>query len=330
MTRLIAFVVLTVLANCTGFEPEPVNSPESNFELFWKDFDELYTMFEFQDYDWDSVYRACRPGVDAHTSSDSLFRMFKAMVKPFRDGHIYLSWKERGLTYAYPLEAANFINRAALVKQVPDLKDLGPYAYGHLNSNIGYILVKSFDSGAGDFSTIDSIMEGFDGTRALVVDVRVNGGGSTSNSDLVASRFADETRVAAYIRWKAGKAHNAFTDYLQMDVSPHGVTWTKPVLLLTGRSTFSAAEDFVCRMKVMPHVTLMGAPTGGGSGNPMRRYLPNGMTFNVPRWIEYDAEKTPYERKGIPPDVAVPLTETDRQNQRDAVLVAASTWIQTH
>ncbi len=327
MRKLLLTSFILVFGGCTLFEPEPANNPESNFELFWKDFDELYSLFGFQNYDWDSVYRACRPGVDARTSNDSLFRMFKAMVKPFKDAHISLNWKDKGLSYAYPLEPANFVTGKALTKQIPNLKDDGPFAYGHTSDQIGYLLVKTFSSNEPSFQMLDNIMASFEGMRAVIVDVRVNGGGSTANSDFVASRFADQERISSYIRWKAGSGHDAFADYEAFTVRPKGTTFTKPVVLLIGRSTYSAAEDFVCRMKVMPHVTLVGDRTGGGSGNPMRRFLPNGMTFNVPRWIQYDANKEPYERKGIPPSVAIPLTEEDRNALRDGVLLKAIEWI---
>ncbi|MDE5627196.1 MAG: peptidase S41, partial [Candidatus Amulumruptor sp.] len=56
------------------------------------------------------------------------------------------------------------------------------------------------------------------------------------------------------------------------------ILWSKPVILLTNRSTFSAANYFSAFMRTLPNVTQVGATTGGGGGMPFSSSLPNGWT----------------------------------------------------
>ncbi len=46
------------------------------------------------------------------------------------------------------------------------------------------------------------------------------------------------------------------------------VRWQKQAVVLTNRRSFSATNDFVNRMKILPKVTIIGDKTGGGSGLP--------------------------------------------------------------
>jgi len=62
-----------------------------------------------------------------------------------------------------------------------------------------------------------------------------------------------------------------------------GLRYTDPIALLTNRRTFSAAESFVLAMRTLPQVTIVGDTTGGGSGNPLHRELPNGWGLSVSR-----------------------------------------------
>ncbi|WP_438589109.1 S41 family peptidase [Duncaniella dubosii] len=52
----------------------------------------------------------------------------------------------------------------------------------------------------------------------------------------------------------------------------------KTVIVLANRSTFSAANNFVSVMKLLPGVRVVGATTGGGSGMPYSSELPCGWS----------------------------------------------------
>ncbi len=68
-------ILLVVLYGCDSmiFEPDPANTPENNFEIFWKDFDRYYAQFTVRHIDWDSVYALYRPQISPSTSDRQLF-----------------------------------------------------------------------------------------------------------------------------------------------------------------------------------------------------------------------------------------------------------------
>jgi C-terminal processing protease CtpA/Prc len=95
------------------------------------------------------------------------------------------------------------------------------------------------------------------------------------------------------------------------------------VAVLTNRRCFSATEEFVLAMKVLPHVVVVGDTTGGGIGNPLYRELPNGWVYQVPRWIEFTPEMTIIEGVGLAPDFPVSISKADSDRGRDTILEEA-------
>ena len=80
---------------------------------------------------------------------------------------------------------------------------------------------------------------------------------------------------------KTGKGHSDFSEPEPIYVEPaNGVRWQKPVVVLTNRHSYSATNDFVNSMRYMPHATIIGDQTGGGSGMPFNSEV--GVFASVP------------------------------------------------
>jgi hypothetical protein len=133
-------------------------------------------------------------------------------------------------------------------------------------------------------------------TRRVIVDLRNNGGG-----DINTYPYLLQTLKSRLIN-KRGK-----------------------LVVLIGRTTFSAAVHFAVDLERGTRAILVGEPTGGSPNHysdtdPVA--LPvSGYTINVPR-IHY--EKIPGQSGlQLDPDVAVPLTGRDFFAGRDPVLVRA-------
>jgi C-terminal processing protease CtpA/Prc len=73
-------------------------------------------------------------------------------------------------------------------------------------------------------------------------------------------------------------------------------------------------------MKVLPQVTIVGDTTGGGTGNPIYRELPNGWVYRLS--TEYRAEADNYivDGKGVAPDFYVLTTVPDSIKGLDRIL----------
>jgi C-terminal processing protease CtpA/Prc len=83
------------------------------------------------------------------------------------------------------------------------------------------------------------------------------------------------------------------------------------VVVLTSRLTSSSAEDFVMYMRELPNVTIVGDTTGGGTGNPIFRELPNGWSFKLSTSYAETADNKLVDGAGITPDVVVQTSVTD-------------------
>ena len=97
--------------------------------------------------------------------------------------------------------------------------------------------------------------------------------------------------------------------------------WDGQIVVLTNRSCFSAANNFVSVMKDLPNVTIVGAKTGGGGGMPFTSELPIGWSIRFSACPILDAKGNVIEN-GIDPspgcEVHAPAEELAKG--KDAIL----------
>jgi len=306
-------------------------APEANFEDLWKQFDLRYSFFEIKRIDWDSVYSVYRPRVTSATTYPELFKIMSDMLATLKDGHVNLTtpYGAYGYTGWYDKYPVNFPGTSVITQYLS--KDYGTTAggylrYGKIQNEIGYIYMGPYLNGDSYSWTnaIDMIIDTLKNMRGIIVDIRNNGGGNDGLGNIVAGRFDDRQRVYSYIRWRNGPKHSDFTDYSPATISPQGSRqFLKPVAFLTNRRCFSSAEGTTLMFRVLPNVTIIGDTTGGGSANPLTLPLPNGWTYRVSRWIQYTADKTIFEGKGLPPDMPVQISAADAAAGKDLILERA-------
>ena len=163
--------------------------------------------------------------------------------------------------------------------------------------------------------------------NGIIIDVRNNGGGELTNSERLASRFTNEKLLVGYMSHKTGKGHSDFSEPEPIYVEPaNGVRWQKPVVVLTNRHSYSATNDFVNSMRYMPHATIIGDQTGGGSGMPFNSELPNGWGVRFSACPMFDAEMQQIEF-GIDPDIKVDLDPADQAEGIDTIIEAARAFL---
>ena len=89
--------------------------------------------------------------------------------------------------------------------------------------------------------------------------------------------------------------------------------------MLTNRSVYSAANEFVKYMKCCPQVIVIGDKTGGGAGMPFSSELPNGWSVRFSACPMYDKDKQSTEF-GIEPDCNVGLGDADVARGVDSII----------
>lgn len=97
--------------------------------------------------------------------------------------------------------------------------------------------------------------------------------------------------------------------------------YNKPVVILMDSGNFSACDIFLGAFKGWKNVTLMGRPSGGGSGCRQEYQLSNsGIRIYLSRMASFQASGKLYDGNGIRPDIIVEPVPTDSIGQGDTVL----------
>jgi len=152
---------------------------------------------------------------------------------------------------------------------------------------------------------IDQALNELGDVDKLIVDVRFNGGGDDAISLAFANRFTDSRQR---VLTKTARSLNYETPPVQAWLEPtRGEPFLKPVVVIAGRDTASAAEIFVIAMRQLPNVTVLGETTNGALSNILHKPLPNGWNYGLSNEVYLDAAGTSFEHIGVPPDIPVPV-----------------------
>jgi carboxyl-terminal processing protease len=199
-----------------------------------------------------------------------------------------------------------------------------------LPSGVGLIHIPTFGAGSGHdlVAEFDAALDGLMDAPGLILDLRENGGGSTSISDRVAGRFFAYPFIYGREYFYLRLLQRGWRPWFDYRVVPRGSTYDGPVVLLTDVYTFSTAENFCVAMVDSGRATTVGRQTAGSSGNPVPFRLPGGARarFSTGDFRRNDGGLgmgQPIEGVGIAPDVLVIWTVDDLREGRDPDVAAA-------
>jgi len=183
------------------------------------------------------------------------------------------------------------------------------YNYGfekieRLEGNIGLIQINQFANLNEAKSVAEKYMMALKNFDAIIIDLRQNGGGQTPMMAFIANYFFGDTTVHfTDLEWRNNpKLIEVWTDPHVTDKSDG-----KDLIIIVGKNTFSAAEDFAYAMQQLKRATIVGETTGGGAhmGTGIQRltnlftvFIPSGRSLNP-------ITKTNWENIGVIPDVKV-------------------------
>jgi hypothetical protein len=312
-----------VLFSCIEIE-EYANNPRGNFEALWTIMDEHYCFFEYKAVDWNRVHDEYVQRISGDMNREGLFMLLNEMLQELKDGHVNLSTPfDIGRYWKWFEDSPANYNEYLIRKYLStDYHIAGSIRYKVLEDNIAYLRYADFSAPIGE-SNLDYIIEKTGICKGMIIDVRDNGGGTLTYSDVFASRFFNEKTLVGYILHKTGKGHNDFSEpYPKYIVPSNRLRYQKPVIVLTNRKCFSTTNDFVNAMSYAPNVTILGDTTGGGSGLPFSSELPNGWSVRFSACPLLNADKEQIEF-GIKPDVPVQLDPSDVQQEWDTLIETA-------
>jgi len=145
--------------------------------------------------------------------------------------------------------------------------------------------------------------------KALIIDLRENGGGSPEGVAYMASYLFGDKAVHLNNVYNR-QADRTQTSYTSPDLPGRRFGPQKPVYVLTSGFTFSAAEEFAYDLQALGRATIVGEVTGGGA-HPVEMhrvsdhwsiFLPTSRSINP-------ITKTNWEGTGVQPGVEVPADQ---------------------
>lgn len=207
-----------------------------------------------------------------------------------------------------------------------------PMSFEVLKGNVGLLTVTSFQNSDFDRSVFDKLYDEILKTDALIIDIRDNGGGNSSHADYLMSHFSttpipqgawsSPMYIAAHGSWNYPPEY-----YMQ---TPHSITpvrnkeiYKKPVVLVVNATTFSSAENLCVSFRGAKRGQIIGTPTGGSTGNPIRIDLGGGIACCICTKHELDAEGNEFIGIGIQPDIIVNEDENIFLKGTDRVITKA-------
>lgn len=256
--------------------------------------------------------RLARGAYDGYTNGMTFARALHRDLREIaNDRHLDVMFSARPFPPRAPEGSAPRTPSAeerARLREALDENNCGFDKLERLDGNVGYLKFDTFEDPDLCGATAAAAMTFLAGTRALVIDLRENGGGTPGMVALVASYVFDQrTHLNDLWTRHTGQTQEFWT---QDSVRGRRFGGTKPVYVLTSTRTFSGAEEFAYDLQALGRAAIVGETTGGGAHPVRLRRIDDHFAIGVPyaRAIN-PVTRTNWEGIGVAPDVKVPAGE---------------------
>jgi hypothetical protein len=190
-------------------------------------------------------------------------------------------------------------------------KNFGFAGLRYLDGNIAYVDLTHFADPEPGYDAAAAAMRFIENGDAVIYDLRYNNGGYLEMAQLLASQL-----------FPGDKDQELFDYYYNLDgrrvergqwvlpALPAKRLTGKPVYVLTGSTSFSAAEWFAYTLKKLGRATLVGERTAGGAHPVDRKPVGTDFFLQVPiGQIRDPVDRGDFEGQGVTPDHLVPSAD---------------------
>jgi carboxyl-terminal processing protease len=187
---------------------------------------------------------------------------------------------------------------ASLVRAVIEIPTVKSALIPTAKGNIAYLRIIEFT--AQTKAAFDEAIKSFnkEGYRALILDVRNDGGGLLQAVIQVSDALLDSGTIVST------KGRNPFENSINRAKSDLAVPKDKPVILLINKGSASASEILAGALKDNKRAYLVGENTyGKGSVQQIYSVDPTGYKLTIARY--YTPSDQNIDKTGIPPDLEV-------------------------
>ena len=196
--------------------------------------------------------------------------------------------------------------------------DFGVREARMLEGGVAWLALSRFSGHPDAGAAVDAAMARLAGARALILDLRNNGGGGEPAlrrlmghlaptplrlEDILMRRCApDPADPEGCVQDGSRDVQERFADAVPVPTFP-----TQPVYVLTSRGSFSAAEAVAYDLQAAGRATIVGEVTGGGANPSIAMDLGPWFTVIMPIGVaRHPLTGANWDGVGVTPDVPVP------------------------
>ena len=325
---IFALLLSLALGACQQSDYTYDNTPQANLDALWTLIDQRYCFLTYKEeqlgFRWSEIHAKYSSKLHPNMSRTQLFEVLCQMLSELKDGHVNISSSiDLGRNWSWKEDYPENLDTELRQKYLGTDYHIGSgLKYTILPDNVAYVVYESFSDAIGE-GNLSDMLNLLSLTNGMILDIRGNGGGALTNVEILSKRFTNERILVGYTKHKTGTGHDDFSEPRAEYIEPsNSIRWQKPVVLLTNRSCYSAANTFARNMKEMPHVTILGDCTGGGSGLPFSSELPIGWSVRFSASPSFDARMQQIEF-GIEPDIPFSLDESLASQGKDSMIEEA-------
>ena len=274
--------------------------------------DEKYSYRDLRSIDWDKMFDGYEPLMQRAKTPRQFAEIAAKMLVNAKDMHLWV--KTDGKTIGgFKRKIKRNYDINFLKKTVPRWQNLSRFvSIGRFEDGIGYILIKSWRKDESQvLKPALKALKNLSNNRALIIDVRPNGGGSEPFAQKIAGCFVDQPVIYAKHMYRDINAGNGWGQIHEriLKPNPDQLFYRWEIAVLMGEANLSSCEAFLLMMKQVPNCKLVGDKSYGSSGNPKPVDLGNGVTVWLPSWKALRPDGTCFEGEGIFQHITVEATQ---------------------
>ncbi len=158
----------------------------------------------------------------------------------------------------------------------------------------------------------DEALDALFGTRALILDLRMNTGGNTITVERILGRFVDRIRRYGSLHWRTRLVLPLIGEVTTwsstgMHAWPRKRCYPRPIVVMIDSTTMSGGELLAGGLRDTRGVRLVGCATVGAGAGVMRTHLPDGLVVQFGAFPMRRYDGAPIQTVGVRPDVDLPL-----------------------
>ncbi len=267
-----------------------------------------YSYYDLRVKDWEALEKKHHKKIVSSKNTRIWVKRVAKMLSDAKDVHLWLTYRDK-TTNTFSRKITRNCEFDGIKATLPGLIKRNACVYtAQTDDDIAYIMITTLSRNRTEqLENVQNILKEYLGSKALILDLRPNGGGAEPLAMPIAATFVKGTKIYAKHIMRNPDAKGGFTEPYERKITgkPRSKRFRGPVAVLSGPGIMSSCEAFLLMMKQGEDVAVIGAPSYGSSGNPHPHKLANGVEVFIPSWKAMRPDGTCFEGEGIAPDIEV-------------------------